>query len=253
MKLFSKILGQGPPIIILHGLLGTLDNWQTLANQLSSEYTVCLLDLRNHGRSPHDTSMRMDEMAEDVAEWMVDNWIHSAAVMGHSMGGKVAMTLALEHPLLVERLMVVDIAPKLYPSGHLHVFEALQAVPLATLTTRKEAENILTEKLNEPTTVQFLMKNLHRDIDGLYHWKINLEAIVNNYDYIKQDIVGSPYEGVSWFVKGGNSQYILDSDLEDILSVFPNAKLITIANAGHWVHADAPEKMLEIVRNFMKQ
>jgi esterase len=253
MKLFSKILGQGPPIIVLHGLMGTLDNWQTIANQLSTEYTVCLLDIRNHGRSPHSAVMTMNEMADDVAEWMADNWIHSAAVMGHSMGGKVAMTLALEHPLLVEKLMVVDISPKQYPSSHLHVFEALLAVPLATLTSRKIAENILNEKLNDPITVQFLMKNLHRDTDGHYHWKMNLASIISNYDNIKQDILGNPYDEPTWFVRGGNSQYVLDSDIEDIHTVFPNAKLITIDNAGHWVHADAPDKMLQTIQNFMKQ
>jgi esterase len=252
MKLFSKILGQGPPAIILHGLMGTLDNWQTIANQLSADYTVCLLDLRNHGRSPHSPNMNMHEMAEDVAEWMGDNWIHSVALIGHSMGGKVAMTLALEHPLLVEKLMVVDIAPKPYPPGHLHIFDALKSVPLTSLNTRKEAEKILNDKLNEQSTIQFLMKNLHRDTEGQYHWKMNLDAIINNYDYIKQDITGSPYDGPCWFVRGANSRYILDTDMEDIHSVFPHAQLITIDNAGHWVHADAPEKMIEIMQNFMK-
>ncbi|HMG16416.1 MAG TPA: alpha/beta fold hydrolase [Saprospiraceae bacterium] len=248
----SKILGQGPPIIILHGLLGTLDNWQTIANHLSSQFTVCLLDLRNHGRSPHTPAMDLHLMAADVLEFMESHWINSAVIMGHSMGGKVAMQLALEYPDNVDKLIVVDIAPKKYSPGHYEIFKALDAINLKTLKERKDAEQQLSDKLKDPSVVQFLLKNLTREKDASYSWKMDLKSIENNY----LKLIGAidsieVFDKPCLFIRGGNSNYILDEDLESIKKNFPNTKLATIKEAGHWVHSEKPKELLEELLKFL--
>ena len=164
MELNYKEFGAGEPVIILHGLFGTLDNWQTIAKQLAEEYTVFILDLPDHGRSPHTEGViNYEKMADALAEFLQNHWIYETRLIGHSMGGKLAMQFALSHPDIVKKLVVVDIAPKLYQNGHQDVFNALFAVDLATLTDRKEAETLLMDKLKgDVGTVQFLLKNLTR-------------------------------------------------------------------------------------------
>lgn len=252
MELHSKILGQGPPIIILHGLLGTLDNWQTIANYLATDYTVCLLDLRNHGRSPHAIEMDFHLMAEDVLMFMESNWINSAVVMGHSMGGKVAMQLALDHPDNVEKLIVVDIAPKLYQPGHYEIFNALDSIQLSTLKERKEAELKLNLALENPSVVQFLLKNLTREKDGSFSWKMDFDAIKKNYLNLIAAIESKEiYDKPSLFIRGGKSHYILDEDIDNIMDNFPEARLITINDAGHWVHSEKPNELLAEINKFL--
>lgn len=253
MELQAKIQGQGPAVIILHGLLGTMDNWQTIANSISETHTVCLLDLRNHGRSPHAEKMNYHLMAEDVASFMSENWINSAVVIGHSMGGKVAMQLAMDNPDLVEKLIVVDIAPREYKPGHLEIFKALSSIDLKKLKDRREAEKLLSESIDDISTVQFLLKNLSREKDGSFSWKMNLPAIEANYKSIIASIESiEQFEKPTLFIKGSRSNHIVEGDTELINKLFPNSKIVTIEGAGHWVHADKPKELLEIVYKFIE-
>ena len=269
MNLNFKEFGTGEPVVILHGLFGTLDNWQTIAKRLSAEFTVFILDLPNHGRSPHtEGEINYEMMADALAEFMLNHWLYETRLVGHSMGGKLAMQFALSHPDIVKKLAVIDIAPKLYKSGHEDVFDALFAVDLATLKDRKEAEAILMDKLEgDAGTVQFLLKDLTRnnpfnnttntDLSrdnregGGFEWKMNLKGLFDNYNNILQAPVGEPFLKPTLFIRGGNSLYIKDKDKQVINDFFPNAALKTIEGAGHWVHADKPKELFEILNSFL--
>jgi esterase len=258
MDLNYKEFGTGEPLVILHGLFGTLDNWQTIARQLSDEFTVYIVDLPNHGRSPH-TKGEFDysEMSDAVAEFLTKNWIHETRLIGHSMGGKLAMQLALQQPDLIKKLAVIDIAPKQYTGGHGNIFRALFALDLGTLTDRKEAEQFLTEHLPEEGagTIQFLLKNLSRRSDtegGGFEWKMNLNVLYANYPRILDKLEGDmPFRKPTLFIRGSESNYIKDSDFELISSLFPRSAIETIEGAGHWVHAEKPKELLEVLRKFM--
>lgn len=253
MELNYKVFGEGDPIIILHGMFGTLDNWQTIAKQLAEEYMVFIIDLRNHGRSPHSDKFSYSIMAADVHAFMEQNWIYQARIIGHSMGGKVAMKLATDYPDMVEQLIVVDIAPKDYEGNHQTIFEALFALDLDQLESRKEAEASLKTRIDSYGVRQFILKNLSINKDTQkYEWKMNLPVIYDAY----QEILSAtpfvdPYEGPTLFLKGGTSDYILPEEFETYKSNFPNAELQTIEEAGHWVHAEQPKAFLAAVRSFL--
>ncbi len=252
MELNFKQFGQGDPIIILHGLFGMLDNWQTLAKKLAESYTVFIIDQRNHGRSPHASVFDYPSMAEDLHYFMESQWIYQAHLIGHSMGGKTVMQFALEYPDMVDRLVVVDIAPKKYEGGHQTIFEALFSLDLEHISKRKEAEEILEQKIPEFGVRQFLLKNLTRKKESGYTWKMNLEAIHNNYENILASIEGSPINDVSTlFIRGGKSDYIRDQDQELISQLFPKSSVHTIEGAGHWVHAEKPLELLADIRQFL--
>ncbi|MBV6428240.1 MAG: Esterase YbfF [Haliscomenobacter sp.] len=252
MHLNYKVMGEGFPLVILHGLFGTLDNWQTLGKQLSRQFTVYLVDQRNHGRSPHLPHQDYPAMAEDLHQFMEAHWVYEAHVLGHSMGGKTAMEFALEYPDMVKKLVVVDIAPKPYESGHEDIFQALSAVDLPALTSRQEAEYTLRQYIREDGVVQFLLKNLSRHKDGHFEWKMNLPVLREYYDEILAPPVAKGYfTGETLFVRGGRSKYILDEDQAAIRTFFPNYRLETIPDAGHWVHAEAPSALLELVQAFL--
>ncbi len=266
MDLNFKEFGTGEPVVILHGLFGTLDNWQTIAKRLSEEYTVFILDLPNHGRSPHtEGEIDYEMMADALAEFMLKHWIYEARLIGHSMGGKLAMQFALSHPDIVKKLVVIDIAPKQYKSGHEDVFEALFAIDLTTLKDRKEAEAILMHKLKgDSGTVQFLLKNLTRNNPfnkdesatvgtegGGFEWKMNLQGLFDNYGQILKAPVGDPFLKPTLFIRGGNSHYVKDTDIPVIQNFFPKAMLETIEGAGHWVHADKPKELFEAINQFL--
>ncbi len=252
MELNYKEFGQGDPIIILHGMFGTLDNWQTIAKQLAETNTVYIIDQRNHGRSPHTDEMDYVLMAEDLKNFMEANWIYSAIIIGHSMGGKTAMQFALEYPDMVEKLIVVDIAPKAYEGGHALIFEALFSVDINALESRKEADVILQEKIPDFGVRQFLLKNLSRNKKGGYQWKMNLNAIYNAYSTILGNVSGDiPVDVPTLFIRGGKSDYILDTDEALLKEYFSDSTLSTVENAGHWVHAETPKELLNLVKNFV--
>ncbi len=252
ISLNFKTYGQGNPIIILHGLFGTLDNWQTIARQLSKEYLVYLVDQRNHGRSPHTEDFNYSLLAEDLKNFMESEGMSQATIIGHSMGGKTAMQFAVSYPEMVTSLIVVDIAPKTYKGGHQEIFDALLAIELEKIENRKMADEQLMKKIPDIGVRQFLLKNLTRNKEGGYRWKMNLPAIYKNYQHILDNILlDEAYTGSSLFIRGERSGYIKEADKLLIRSTFPKAQVITIPNAGHWVHAEAPKVLLSTFEDFM--
>jgi pimeloyl-ACP methyl ester carboxylesterase len=249
----AKTFGDGPALVILHGLFGMLDNWQTLARKWAKTHHVVLLDLRNHGRSFHTDEMNYAVMAEDVAATLEDMGIDECELLGHSMGGKVAMQTALTYPELVKKLVVVDIVPRRYHPGHNAVFAALSTLDPATITDRKAAAEKMSVHLADPGVQLFLLKNLARNPAGGFRWRMNLPAISASYDQLIGPVgqLGDEYDGPALFIRGANSGYVQDEDLELIQILFPKATLETVAKAGHWVHAEQPEALLAVVDSFL--
>lgn len=250
-----KSYGEGPAFVIMHGLFGMLDNWQTLARKWSDRYRVVLVDLRNHGRSPHLDEMDYDLMAEDVATLLEALEIDKCVLLGHSMGGKVAMQTALTYPELVTQLIVVDIAPRRYRAGHDTIFAALEAFDPAVVSDRKAAAAAMETFVSDPGIQLFLLKNLTRNPEGGFRWRMNLPVIKENYLKLIGPVgqIGEVYESPSLFLRGGNSGYVQDDDMELIKILFPAATLATVAGAGHWVHAEKPAELLAVVDAFLTE
>ena len=254
MDLNFKEFGDGDPVIILHGLFGTSDNWQTLAKQLATDYTVFIVDQRNHGRSPHAPEFNYELMAEDLNYFMQDKWIDEARIVGHSMGGKTAMQFALNFPEKITQLVVVDIGVQQYVGGHETVFDALLSLDLTAVQSRKDADEKLGQTIQEYGIRQFLLKNLTRTKDGQYKWKMNLPVIHENYQAILAAITSDrTFEGPTHFIKGEKSDYLNLSEVEPIKGLFPNATFEEIKRAGHWVHAEAPKETLASLQTFFDQ
>ncbi len=252
LELFSREFGAGSPVLILHGLFGFSDNWQTIAKGLATEHLVVTPDLRNHGRSPHVPGHSYPEMAEDLKHFMEEKWMFHAAVIGHSMGGKVAMQLALTHPDLVEKLVVVDMEPGQADDNHGDIFESLLGLDLSKMKERKEAEDYLLPRIPDFGTRQFLLKNITREDDGSFAWKMNLPVLWKHYKDILAAVTSdTPFEKPALFIRGSRSNYIKDEDWENTKLLFPNAELVTIEDAGHWVHADKPKELLEVIKAFL--
>lgn len=252
MKLHFRSIGSGKPLIILHGVFGSSDNWQTLGKVFAEDHQVFLVDLRNHGNSPHHDHFDYNVMRDDVIELMDDQSIQQAVVLGHSMGGKVAMNIASTYPDRVEKLIVVDIAPKVYPPHHQKIFEGFHSVDLKNLQSRSDADKQMSEVISNFGIRQFILKNLHRESDGTFSWKLNLNAIENAANNIgDSSITESSYEGPTLFIAGGASDYILQEDYSQIQTLFINSSVHTIENAGHWVHAEKPQELASMVITFL--
>ena len=247
MKLFYKQYGDsGKPLFILHGLFGMLDNWHRVAGALSEEHVVYTVDQRNHGHSPHADDMNYEIMANDLKNLMDDLGIAKATLLGHSMGGKTVMQFCEMYPEMVEKLIVVDIAPKAYKPGHTLYFEALKSLDFASFEKRGDAEQALEAYEPNAGIRLFLLKNMTRKEGGGFELKMNLPAIEKAYE----EIIGSGnieigFEGNVLFIKGEKSGYISDEDIELILSLYPQAKITSVPNAGHWVHAENYQGFLE--------
>jgi pimeloyl-ACP methyl ester carboxylesterase len=253
MELNYQKYGEGFPLIILHGLFGSLDNWQTVSRRLGEIAQVFALDLRNHGRSPHSDSFNYDVLVDDVREFMDARELKRANLLGHSMGGKTAMHFALRHPDRVEKLVVADIAPKAYPPWHEPIFKAMLSLDLGKYHHRQELDMALAASVNSAPVRQFLLKNVARDESGAFMWKINLLALLQNYPGLNDAIEGDrTFMGSTLFIRGEHSEYITDSDTNGIRRLFPKAELVTIEGAGHWVQADAPEAFIDKVANFIR-
>ncbi len=253
MNLHSLVYGSGLPLLILHGLLGSSDNWHTLAKRFGNYFHTFALDARNHGRSPHAPDFTYNVMAQDVEQFLHEHQLGAANIIGHSMGGKIAMKLALSHPRMIRRLIVVDIAPKRYARLHDDILEALSSVDLSRYTSRQDVDRALAERIGDQTTRQFLMKNLSRDESGQFIWKMNLPAITQQYDRISDEVDSDrPYEGPTLFVVSKKSGYVLDEDVPAIKRLFPRAEFVWL-NVGHWIHAEAPEEFLAISLEFLKR
>lgn len=253
MKLFFRQLGQGQPIIFLHGIFGSSDNWLTQARLLSAGYHTYALDLRNHGQSPHDDQFDYPAMAADVLEFMETNRVEDPVIIGHSMGGKVAMNFAVKYPEKLKALVVVDIAPKLYDMKHYAILDGLTAIPIDEVTSRGEADERLSAYVPEPGVRQFLLKNLQRKPEGGFKWKLNLPVIAANIEKIGLDVQSQrPFERPTLFVRGKRSNYIRDEDISRIREVFPSAELETL-DTGHWVPAEKPKEFVEVVTEWLSR
>jgi pimeloyl-ACP methyl ester carboxylesterase len=252
MKLNYKEYGEGEAVIILHGLLGMLDNWHSFAKKLSENYRVIVVDLRNHGKSPHSEDFSYPLLAGDLSELMESIHIPRAHLIGHSMGGKLVMQFIEMYTQKVDKAIVIDIAPKAYASGHEAIFKALMALPLESIESRNQAVEILNSALGDAGTVHFLLKNLNRKMDGTFEWKANIPVLWNRYDSIRSAIEFRHKLDVPiLFIQGGNSNYIEDGDKAQIAGVFENSSFIKIDGAGHWVHVDQPEILLITVNQFL--
>lgn len=250
--LHSKIIGTGNPLLILHGFLGSGDNWITLGRRFSEFFEVHLVDIRNHGRSFHDDEMDLEVMYKDVLNYCQFHKLEQINLIGHSMGGKVAMHLAVHHPKLVTKLIVVDIAPKAYKRRHDFILEALEAVDFSKQKTRKEVEDVIAQFIEKESYRQFLMKAVYRKTKETLGFRFNLAVFIENYGNIIETLpTYSQFEGATLFIKGSLSNYILTSDLPLIEAHFPNSKLVTIEDAGHWLHAEKPEEFFTISLQFL--
>ncbi|MBN3564515.1 alpha/beta fold hydrolase [Aliamphritea spongicola] len=252
MQLHVNIQGQGEPLIILHGLFGTLENWGSQIKVLAEQYQVYAVDLRNHGRSPHSDEMTYAAMADDIAELMDNHGLQSAHILGHSMGGKAAMQLALTQPERIRQLIIVDIAPVQYSHDHDTVIQGLKSVRLDTVTSRREAEQQLAEQVTDTGLRQFLLKNLYRSENG-FAWRMNLAVIESQYANISAPPEGNTYQGNTLFIKGGQSEYITLEHKDALLQYFPAASYKIIQNAGHWPHAEKPAAFSKLVLNFLQE
>ena len=249
--------GQGRPLVILHGLFGTLDNWQSLARRWATEagLRVISVDLRNHGRSFHSAEHTYALMAQDVLALFDHLQLGpDTTLMGHSMGGKVAMRLALDHPERLARLIIVDIAPRFSNMEHQDdIVAGLQAVDFTTCANRQEADAALAKYVPNVGTRQFLLKNLYRKEDNTFAWRINLEVLAAQLAAIGEETSSTkPFLKPTLFIRGGKSDYITAEDkLHGIPALFPNSQVATVVDAGHWVHAEKPEEIFEMVKTFV--
>jgi len=252
MDLFYRESGAGDPIIILHGLFGTSDNWQIIAKKMGETHRIITADLRNHGQSFHSDEFGYGLMAGDV-ERLIDHLeLDQPLIVGHSMGGKVAMRSSFLFPDKISKIISVDMGPKYYPVRHERIINALKSARIADAESRQDVDNQLSELIPQTGERLFLMKNLKRKKEGGFEWKMNLEVIAEKIENLGEaihsgDIVLTP----TLFLRGSESDYILDSDEVEILKHFPNSRIETIEGAGHWVHADKPEELMEAIYDFI--
>ncbi len=268
MKLFHRKYGDaGPPLIIVHGLYGSSDNWITIARGLSDHFEIFLVDQRNHGESPFSDQHDYPSMRDDLREFMDDQGIEKATLLGHSMGGKTVMAFAMKWPERVQALLVIDIAPVSYvelalrshsAANHSKMIDAMLELDLNRIETREDASKMLAGKIGSQRIRQFLLKNLTRNKEGEYSWKINLPALRNSLDSIMDEL---PMEdlvkkgGIRGFpvvfFRGENSDYIQPEDHDTIHKLFPSAEIVSIPGAGHWVHAEQPDLLIKNLKYFL--
>lgn len=252
MNLFFKTLGEGKPLIILHGLFGSGDNWLTLAKQWAEKYKVYLVDQRNHGHSPFADEMNYEVMSEDLYEFFASEGLRDVFLLGHSMGGKTVLRFAQKYDFLIEKMVVADMGIKQYKPHHEDIFKGLLAVEVEKRTSRKEVEEILSTHITDESTKQFLLKNLYWKEQGVLAWRFNLNVLSAQRNEVIQPLTLEKINTETLFLSGGNSNYVLKEDEEAIRSLVPHAHFETIENAGHWLHAEAPQLFMEKVNYFLE-
>lgn len=254
MILFQRAYGSdnGLPLVVLHGLFGQSDNWTTLARTWGEKFRVLTFDQRNHGQSPHAEDFSYRLMAEDLRESLDASGIDRINLLGHSMGGKTAMFFTLLYPERVEKLIVADIGPRYYAPHHQEILEALQSVRVESLQSRQEAETALLAGIPDFGTRQFLLKNLYRPETGGFAWRFNLGAIARNIAQVGEALPPEVITTETLFIRGGKSRYIMDADWPAIQIQFPEAKLETIDQAGHWLHAEQPVAFGHLVQQALE-
>lgn len=242
------------PLVVLHGLFGSNTNWASLARRFALHQPVYAVDLRNHGQSPHADSMSFAEMAADVLEFIQAHQLSGCHLLGHSMGGKVAMQLALENPDLLGKLLVADIAPKVYPPRHQEVFAAIDTIDRVELENRQQADELISDILPEQSTRLFLLSNLQRDESNKLKWRINMQAIREQYEQISaapSAINNHTYSSPCLFLRGSYSSYLMAKDEADIQRIFVNCQFTTIDKAGHWLHVEQSDAFIAAVNRFL--
>jgi len=253
MKLHSQILGSGKPFVILHGFLGMGDNWKTLGNHWAEAgFEVHLLDQRNHGRSFHSDEFSYEEMAEDLKNYCEEHKLQNIILLGHSMGGKVAMQFAVTYPEMVSKLIVADIGPKAYPPHHQDILKALSMLDFSKIKSRGEAEDLLSEYIKDEGTRLFLLKNLYRKSQSEFGLRVNLPILSEKIEKVGEALVeNANFKGDVLFLGGEKSGYIEPMDEVLIKKHFPKAKIRKISKAGHWLHAENPDEFYVNVMNFL--
>lgn len=253
--LHSKIYGAelpGTPLLVFHGLFGMLDNWGSFGKEMGEYFPVHLIDLRNHGKSFHSPEMSHDALAADIEHYMDFHNLEKANLLGHSLGGKAVMQFAILYPQRVEKLIVVDIAPKAYPPHHQGIIKALESVDFDKVKSRGEVEQVLSEYIHDKGVIQFLAKNLYWTDDKKLNWRFNLPVLAGKYnEFVANAIKFGVFTGPTLFIAGEKSNYILPQDDFLIRQQFPDSKIITIKNASHWVQADNPSDFNAAVKDFL--
>jgi len=251
--LHSRIEGEGKPLLIIHGFLGTSDNWKTLGGQyVANGFQVHAIDMRNHGKSFHSDEFTYDAMVQDIVDYCEGYQIAKADIIGHSMGGKTAMFFAVKHSTMVNKLVVADIGPKYYRPHHQDILAGLNAVDFSEKPERSDVEATLSQYVEDEGTRQFLMKNLYWKEPGQLAYRFNLPVFNEKIDNIGQALPeGSHFEGPTLFLRGDRSAYIRDKDFTMIKTHFPNAEIKDIANSGHWLHAENPKQFMEETLGFL--
>lgn len=255
MKLAYREFGAGRPLIILHGLFGQSDNWNTLAKRFAEhQLHVFTIDQRNHGLSPHSDEWTYESMANDLMEFIETHHLHNTVLLGHSMGGKTVMFFEKLFPKVAHQLIIADIAPKAYEAHHDAVLKALHAVDFSVIKQRKEAEEVMNQYISDFGTKQFLLKNIYwkDDEPKQMAWRFNLNTISNNYSNVGVAVPTLLSDTPTLFIRGEKSNYITDSDWENIQQQFINAQLVTLQGSGHWVHAEKPNEFFNVVSQFIK-
>lgn len=244
--------GSGPPLIILHGLFGCKENWRSLARLLAHQFQVFTLDQRNHGQSPHSDEFSYQAMADDLLAFLNSQALNRVHLLGHSMGGKTAMQFAACYPRRLNRLIIEDISPTAYAPRHLELFAALKQLPLKQLSSRSEAERLMQKAVPDLAVRQFLLKNLQRQPDGGFAWRFNLPVLEKHYsDLIASLDISGPIEIPTLFLRGSRSDYLPPTLPFEISGLFTRSKMVTIEDAGHWVHAEQPQAFLQAVSTFL--
>ena len=252
MKLNYIKIGSGEPLLILHGLFGSLDNWKTLGNRFAENYEVYLIDQRNHGKSPHSREFDYHVMSDDIAEFVEDHSLENINLLGHSMGGKTAMTYAQENEGIT-KLIIADISPKAYEPHHNNLVEAMEEIDFSKINSRGKIEEILSKSIPNVGIRNFLMKNIYWREKGVLDWKINLPIIKENMVGIAGEIDREEVDTPTLFIRGGKSEYIIDEDFKIIKDQFPNSRIETIPGTGHWLHAEEPDIFYDMVMSFLKE
>ena len=252
--LYSKIVGKGAPLLILHGFLGMGDNWKTLGNRFAEQYEVHLIDQRNHGRSFHADEFNYEVLADDLLNYMNHHKLDKVNLLGHSMGGKTAMLFAVNHPEKVNKLLVADIGPKYYSAHHEDILNGLKAIDFSKMTSRKEIEEVLSNFIPEFGIRQFLLKNVYRETKEQLAFRFNLQSLTDNYDEVGVSLPPlTQFDGETLFLRGENSGYITESDKDLITTHFAKSEVVTVKNAGHWLHAENPDDFYDYVVSFLEK
>ncbi len=253
MNLYFKTLGEGKPLLVLHGLFGSGDNWLSLAKQWANHYKVYLIDQRNHGHSPFDEAMDYEVLSEDLYEFIAHEGLRDVNLLGHSMGGKTVLRFAQKYDFLIEKMIVADMGIKEYKPHHEEIFQALWAADVENRTSRKEVEETLASIINDESTKQFLMKNLYwKDPGKELAWRFNLPVLSANRNKLVQGLSNEKINTEALFLVGGNSRYVPASDFDSIQNLLPHARFEIIEGAGHWLHAEKPQEFIQSVYHFLE-